>query len=312
MKSLAVLILGVMPGLTIAAPPVIGTVTATGAFRLNGDTVMSNGTLTEGAVLETVRGDLSVRLTGGARLYLNADSRGKLYSDRIILEKGEARLIETHAENGVGFHVGFHVEALGLTIRPDREISTGRIGLLASNRVLVAALTGGFRVLNARGVLVANVAAGSALAFEPQAPAAAAVTHITGTLTQQSGHFLLTDQVTHVTVEVTGQGLQAQVGQVVQVTGTLNASATPVAGATQVIAATSVQTVAAAGAGGAAGGAGGGAAAAGAGGAAAGAGIGIGVTTVAIVGGVAAAATLGGLAASGALPGQSASASESR
>lgn len=307
MKSLAIMILGVVPGLTIAAPPMIGTVTATGAFRLNGDTVRTNGTLTEGAVLETGLGNSLVRLTGGARLSLSAVSRGKLYSDRIILEKGEARLIETQMENGAGFHVGFHVEALGLTIRPDRGISTGRIGLLASNRVLVEALTGGFRVLNVRGVLVANVAAGSALAFEPQAPAEAAVTHITGTLTQQAGHFLLTDQVTHVTVEVTGQGLQAQVGQVVQVTGTLNASATPVAGATQVIAATSVQTVGAAG--GAAGGAGGGAAAAGAGGAGTATGIGIGVTTVAIVGGVAAAATLGGLAASGALPGQS---SESR
>ncbi len=95
----------------------------------------------------------------------------------------------------------------------------------------VAALTGSFRVLNARGVLVAKVAAGSALAFEPLVPVSAAVTHITGTLTQQSGHFLLTDQVTHVTVEVTGQGLAAHVGRVVQVTGTLNGTATPVAGA---------------------------------------------------------------------------------
>ena len=171
--------------------------------------------------------------------------------------------------------------------------------------MLVEALTGGFRVLNVRGVLVANVAAGSALAFEPQAPAEAAVTHITGTLTQQAGHFLLTDQVTHVTVEVTGQGLQAQVGQVVQVTGTLNASATPVAGATQVIAATSVQTVGAAGAPGGRGRRSRGRERE----ARAATGSGIGVTTVAIVGGVAAAATLGGLAASGALPGQS---SESR
>ncbi len=284
--------------LATAATPVIGTVTAGGAFRLNGDTVIANGTLTEGAVIETVRGSLLVRFSGGARLSLSAGSRGKLYSDHIVLEKGETRL-----ENGAAFHL----EALGLIIRPDRETSTGRIGLLGSNRVRVAALTGSFRVLNAHGVLVANVAAGSALAFEPQAPAAAAVTHITGTLTEQSGHFLLTDQVTHVTVEVTGQGLQAHIGHVVQVTGTLNASATPVAGASQVIAATSVQTIAAAAGGGAAGG---GAAAAGAGGAASGAAIG--ATTIAIVGGVAAAATLGGLAASGALPGQSSSGPESR
>lgn len=302
MKRLAVLVLSVMPGLAIAAPPVIGTVTAGGAFRLNGDTVIGNGTLTEGSWLETGRGVSSVRLTGGARLSLGADARGQLYSDRMILAKGEIRL-----ESGVGFHL----EALGLTIRPDRGISTARIALLGSNRVRVAALAGGFRVLNARGALVANISAGSALAFEPQAQAAAAVTHITGTLTRQSGHFLLTDQVTRVTVEVTGQGLQAHVGQVVQVTGTVNASATPVAGASQVIAATSVQTVAAGAAtGGAAGGATGGAAAAGAGGAAAG--VGIGATTIAIVGGVAAAATLGGLAATGALPGQSSNAPESR
>lgn len=302
MKRFTLQILGALIlalGAAVAAPAVIGTVTATGSFRLNGDTVMANGTLTEGAVIENGLGSLSVRLAGGARLSLSAGSRGKLYSDRILLSKGEALLQR-------GF--GFDVEALGLSIRPESATSTGRIDLMGTKQVRVAALTGSFRVVNALGVLVANVAAGSALAFEPQTPTLAAATHITGTLTQRSGHFLLTDQVTHVTVEVTGQGLQAQVGQIVQVIGTLNTSATPVAGASQVIAATSVQTVGTA-AGGAAAGSTGGAAAAGAGGASAGAGIGIGVTAIAIVGGVAAAATLGGLAASGALPGQS---SESR
>jgi hypothetical protein len=283
--------LNLVLGTAAAAPPVIGTVTASGSFRLNGDTVMANGTLIEGAVVENGVGSLSVRLSGGARLSLSADSRGTMYRDHMLLEKGE-----TFLESGIRFHL----EALGLSIRPESATSTGRIGMLGTKQVRVAALTGSFRVVNARGIPVAYVAAGSALAFEPQAPVVAAVTHITGTLTQQSGHFLLTDQVTHVTVEVTGQGLKAQVGQVVQVTGTRNATATPVAGASQVIAATSVQTIGAAA---------GGAAAAGAGGASAGAGIGIGVTTIAIIGGVAAAATLGGLAASGALPGQS---SESR
>jgi hypothetical protein len=274
----------------LAAPPVIGTVTASGAFRLNGDTVMANGTLTEGAVLETGRGNSAVRLTGGARLLLSPDSRGKLFSDRIVLEKGETRL-ENAAE--------FHLEALGLTIRPERGVSSGQIGLLGSNRVRVAALTGAFRVLNARGVLVANIAAGSALALEPLSPAAAAVTRITGTLTRQSGHYLLTDQVTRVTVEITGQGLAAYVGQVVGVTGTPNAAATPAARASQVIAASRVQTISA-----------GtarertreGAVAAGIGGSAA---RGMGAKATALVGGVTAAAALGGLAASRTLPSQS-------
>jgi hypothetical protein len=277
-------------GVALAAPPVIGTVTASGAFRLNGDTVMANGTLTEGAVLETGRGNSSVRLTGGARLFLSPDSRGKLFSDRIVLEKGETRL-----ENGAEFHL----EVLGLTIRPERGVSTGQIGLLGSNRVRVAALTGSFRVLNARGVLVANIAAGSALALEPQSPAAAALTRITGTLIQQSGHFLLTDQVTRVTVEITGQGLAVYVGQVVAVTGTPNLAAAPAARASQVIAAKRVQTISADATGGRARQ---GAAAAGIGGST---GARMGIKTTALVGGVAAAAAFGGLAASGTLPGQS-------
>jgi hypothetical protein len=275
-------------GVALAAPPVIGTVTANGAFRLNGDTVMTNGTLTEGAVLETGRGTSAVRLTSGARLFLSSDSRGKLFSDRIVLEKGETRL-----ENGAEFHL----EVLGLTIRPERGISTGKIGLLGSNRVRVAAMTGAFRVLNARGVLVANIAAGSALALEPQSPAAATVTRITGTLTQQNGHYLLTDQVTRVTVEITGQGLAAYVGQVVGVTGTPNLAATPAAKASQVISARRVQTISAETAGERAQQ---GAAAAGIGGST---GAATGVKTMALVGGVAAAA-LGGLAASGTLPGR--------
>ncbi len=236
-----VLILNGMLGLAIAATPVtgtaigtaigtvIGTVMSGGAFRLNGDTVQGNGTLTEGAVLESGRGSSTVRLAGGARLSLSADSRGRLYSDRMILEKGDTRL-----DNGSGFHL----EALGLTIFPDRGPATGRIGLMGTTRVRVAAQTGGFRVLNARGVLVAKVAAGSTLAFEPRA--SPAVTHITGTLTGQSGHFLLTDQVTRVMVEVTGQRLAAYVGHVVGVTGAL-VEATPVAGASQVIAASEVR-----------------------------------------------------------------------
>lgn len=224
-------ILNLMLGLAMAAPPVIGTVTAGGAFRLNGDTVMTNGTLTEGAALESGSGTSSVRLAKGARLSLSAHSRAKLYSDRIVLEKGEARL-----ESGVGFHL----EVLGLTIRPDRGISSARIGLLDSKSVRVASQAGSFRVLNARGVLVANIAAGSAVAFEPRA--SAALTHITGTLIERSGHFFLTDQVTRVTVEVTGLGLAAYVGQVVGVTGGLNVAATSGARASQVIAATNVQT----------------------------------------------------------------------
>jgi hypothetical protein len=225
----AVSALNIVLGAEVAAAPVIGTITG-GAFRLNGDTVVANGTLTEGAVIETGSGSASVRLAGGSRLSLSAGSGGRVYSDRFILDKGGTRL-----ENGVGFHL----QALGLTIRQDRGLSAGWIGLVGSTRVSVSALSGSFQVLNARGVLVANVAAGTALEFEPLA--ADVPTHLTGVLAQQNGHFLLSDPVTGVRVEVTGESLVARVGKVVQVTGTRNAAAAPVAGASQVIAARQVR-----------------------------------------------------------------------
>ena len=235
-------VLQTMTGVGMAATPptgsVIGTVISRDAFRLNGDTVISNGTLLDGGVIETARADSSVQLLNGTRLSLGPASRARVYRDRMILEKGEIRI-----EN----IVGFHLEALGLDVRPvvgpEGGSNSGRIGIEGNTRLRVSAVTGSFRVWNARGVLVANVAPGSPLAFEPQPDSAAAATRITGTLTEQRGHFMLTDQVTHVTVEITGQRLAGYVGQAVAVTGVLNVAATSLASAPRVIAASQVQPV---------------------------------------------------------------------
>jgi len=237
-------VLQVMTAAGIAAThvpgSVIGRVVSGDAFRLNGDTVISTGTLLDGAVIDTARTASSVQLSSGTRLSLSPASRARVYADRMILEKGE-----THIENVVEFRL----EALGLVVRPGGRSGGGssraRIGIEGSTRLRVAALAGTVRVWNARGVLVANVAPGSALAFEPQPTASAAATRITGTLTEQRGHFMLTDRVTRVTVEIKGQRLAAYVGQVVGVTGALNAAAASVANGPQVIAANQVQPTAA-------------------------------------------------------------------
>jgi hypothetical protein len=163
--------------------------------------------------------------------------------------------------------------------------------------VLVAALNGSFRVLNSRGVLVANLANGSALEFEPQQSGGSS--RLTGCLVNKSGRFVLTDEVTNVTAEIAGGNAAREAGNRVEVVGMLDPAATPVSEASQYIRATRITRVsrgcqgrpgapAAAGAGGAAGGVLGG----------------ISGTTIAIVGGVAAAATIGGLAAAEQLPGQ--------
>jgi len=292
-------------GIAHAASPAIGTAFAKGSFRLDSSTVNGNATLFEGSTIETSTVPSSVQLNTGARVSLGAASRGRLFGDRMVLERGTLDL-----ENAAGFKL----VALGLTIQPERGASSGRIFVENGHRVRVAAAGGSLRVLSASGQLVANMAPGVAMAFEPQP--GSNVTRLTGVIQKKGEHYLLTDEVTKITVEVRGMGLSnvdlsKYVGKRVEVTGTMDPGATPVSDASQVVVAKEVRSdnkaVAAAAASGGAAGAAGAAA-----GAASGTVAGVAVSTVAIVGGVAAAATVGGLAASDALPGQGSRNSVSR
>jgi hypothetical protein len=182
---------------------------------------------------------------------------------------------------------------------------SARVALAGSAHVQVEALAGSVRVLNSQGVFVAAIHSGNALEFAFQA--SGAPSKLSGCLRAVSGHYLVTDEVTNVTVEVAGSGLDKEGGNRVQITGAMDPAASPASGATEYIRVSGVKRLsrgcvatdraAAAGAGGGnAGGAAGGAA--NAGGIAA-----VSVTTIAIIGGVAAAAIIGGLAASGSLSG---------
>jgi len=272
------------------AVPVIGTVVAKGAFRLDNATVIGNATLFEGATIETNSASSRMELATGARVSLGLESKAKFYGDHMVLEKGEGRLEKAES---------FRFEARGLIIQPETGNATARVALSGGARVELAALSGSFRVLNSRGLLVANVASGHALEFEPQAIETAS--KLTGTLQQVGGHFLLTDETTKVTVELVGTGLSKEVGSRVEVTGKMDPAATPVTDATQFIRVSAVKHLGKGVAGSS------GTAAAGAGTVATGHSIALSATTIAIIGGVAAAATLGGLAAAGKLTGQGSS-----
>lgn len=311
------------PALGAAA---IGTAVTQGSFRIDGATVAGNATLFEGTTLETHLSSSSLALASGPRLMLGADSRGRVFGDRLELERGAGEM------RGAA---GFRLEALGLTVRTETGRGAARVRLEGTARVQVAAIEGGLRVLNSRGVLVAEMNAGSALEFAPQLGGGSASEQekLTGCLRSSSGHYLLTDEITNVTVEVTGSGLDKENGNRVQVTGLMDPAGTPVSGATQYVRVNSLKRMgrgcpanraAAAGAGGAAanqgaaaanqggaagdaaknggakgGGTNGGAAGAGSGGGGTASAGGIAATTLAIVGGVAAAAVVGGLAATG-------------
>jgi hypothetical protein len=267
--------------------PVIGVVEAQGSFRLDQATISGNATLFEGATIETAAGQTSQELRNGARVTLLPESKGRFYDDHMVLERGQGRL-----ERGTGYFF----EARGLTVQPETGSSTGRISLDPASGVQVAALTGSLRVLNSQRMLVAKVLPGMPLAFSPQVSGGNGVARVTGRVVNKGGHYVLTDETTNVTVEITGAGLKKEEGRRVEASGYLDPTATPVSDATQVIRVTSITRLAAgvapAGAGGAAGGA------------AAGAGGGLSAlvisgTAIAIIGGVAAAAVVGGLAAAG-------------
>ncbi len=257
---------------------------------------MNNATLFEGATIETGTAASRMDLVSGTRLELGADSRARFFGDHLVLERGQSVLHKAQ---------GFRVEARGLTILPDAGASAGTIVLPGNTRVQVAAVTGSFRVLNSRGMVVARIPSGKALVMEPQSSEGR--TRLTGRLTMRGGHYLLTDETTSVTVELAAKkGLANQLGRRVEVTGLDNPVATPASDATQVIEVAQVTpapppATSTAGSGGNAGGT---AAGGTTGGAASGAAVS--VTLIAVIAGVAAAAVVGGLAATGSLGGSAA------
>jgi len=307
-----------IPGFAATAVPAIGALVTAGALRLNHATVRSNATLFEGAMVETGAASAHLELASGAGLELEPESTGRVFGGRLVLERGAAQ-VDRAARSGAGSEGAFLVEARGLTIQADASSSRGSIVLIGDRRVEVSSLTGSFRVLNSGGMLVAKIAAGKALALEPQSTLGSV--RITGRLVTRGGHYLVTDETTNVTVEVSGSAftrpdLTKELGQRVEITGSARPGAIPVRGAAQLIEVAQVTPApppsgsAPASAGGA-----GGTAPAGAGGPAAGAGgtaggaassAAISVTMIAVIGGVAAAAVVGGLAATGSLGGSTA------
>jgi hypothetical protein len=279
-----------------ATGPAIGSATANGSFLVDSSKIWRNTTLFEGSIVETITAPSDVRLNDGLQVRLAADSRARVYRSRIVLERGLSQLQAA---------VDTPLEARTLKIYSASAGSVAQLRLGDSNKVHVAAVKGSLRVTNASGVLVANLAAPAALAFDTQAgPAASA--RISGCLLTKDGKFIVADRTTRVTMEVYGAGLEKQVGNQVELTGTADAETPSVAGASQRINVTAIKLIAKGGCASVAKKLGAGAAAAGAGGVAAAGTVAAGlstVATVAIVGGVAVVGSTAGLAASGTFSG---------
>ena len=263
----------------MAAPLSIGFIKSTGDFRVDGSTIRQNGTVFDGNLIETTAARSVIELAS-VEITLSPDSRAKVYRDHTILEKG----------TGVVKEAGNHViEADTLRISSSAKDSVVQVDITSPSNITVAARSGAAEVRSATGVLVASVRPGLALAFGSQAGAATAF-DMTGTEEFKDGKYFLTDDTTHVTVQMEGPDLAKFAGKCVEVTGSIIPGATPLSPASQLIAVATIKASSCRTGAGPGGGGGAGAA------------VGTGISTgakVAIIGGVAAAGTVAGLAAAG-------------
>jgi hypothetical protein len=245
-----------------------------GNIIINSSSAAGNATIFDGSTLETQSAASQVRLNGGAKLQLASDSRGTVFSDHVVLQKGIANI------------TGYSANASGLNVRADGKASAS-ISMREQGVVEIAALTGSVHVFNAAGFNVANLVPGRALDLRPQDAGASAPSSLTGCTSKSGNDTLLTDETSNVTVQL--RGGNAKASRRYQVSGSMVPNATPASCATQVINVASAKDLGAcktavAGAAGAAAGA-------------AGAGAGI-STTTAVIAGVAIAAGAGvGIAA---------------
>ena len=185
-----------------AAGGAIGMAMANGSFQVDHASVYGNGTLFDGSVIETWTTASSLQWEGGTQIRLAGESRARVYQRRLILEQGFGEMTATS---------GFQVDARSLHILADSG-SVARIQLEGSSRVLVSAVRGSLRVTNAGGVLVANMAAGNNMVFEPQSAGEAAPTHASGCLLEKAGKFILAEKTTKIVLELQGADLAKQVG----------------------------------------------------------------------------------------------------
>lgn len=201
----------------------LGLATAEGDFKLNNAVVRGNATLSEGALIETMRVPSQLKLASGSMLRLDANSRVRVHGDRVVVEAGSGELRASAA---------YALESRTLRVEPETD-SRLRFALTSSptGPVQLSAAAGRLRVLNATGTLVSRLEPGLALAFEPQARTAdsSAPSSFIGCVVKKDSKFMLYDPTLRILVELRGStaAVEREWGNRVQANGTSPASGQP-------------------------------------------------------------------------------------
>lgn len=205
--------LTVLSLIAVAAGPVIGVAVSEGPLRLNQSLIQGNANVEAGSVVESMAAEVRVRLSNGVAASLAPQSSARFDGQGVELRSGGGVFANSN---------GYPVNALGFDIRPE---GNSRANLyLADGQLQVGALSGTILVSNRDGILVARVMSGKAVAVTPAA-ANDSTSTMTGTLRQQSGRWILRDELTNVLSELRGAEFGEHAGKRVHVTGTTTAAA---------------------------------------------------------------------------------------
>jgi len=201
----------------------IGTVSARGDVRVDGDTVWGNGTLFDGTTVQTGQATATLRLDNGTEIMLAINSHGVVYGDHLVLLQGKSQLKT--------FGTPFILEASGLRVVPSGPNSLGVVSLGPAKTIDVAAVTGDFRVVDDASLSVAHVSHGATISF-PAAQSAAApggspFIGVGGKVTHENGNYYLTTDLGVKYQLVTGEELKGFTGKSVTVSGFLQTPSTP-------------------------------------------------------------------------------------
>ena len=186
--------------------------------------VGSGATLFDGSTVQTTTYS-RIHLNDGTRLDLGADSKAQIFARRATLEIGTTEVQSAS---------GYEIDTQTLKIRPTEASLVARIRVDSGNRVFVTALKAPVNVLNRDGMLVARVNPGLPVSFLPQASGAGAYDK-TGCVLEKSGAAILVDQSGNEVIELRGSDLRKAVGNQTHITGSIDASATPAGGSSQVV-----------------------------------------------------------------------------
>jgi hypothetical protein len=198
---------------------------ASSGLVLDDSRVSGNATLFSGSTVKTTSYS-RLQLKNGTRMDLGAGSKATIFENHASLESGM-----TEIKSGSGFEL----DANTVKVRLSQSAAVARVRMDGTNTVFVTALNATVDVLNRQGLLIARVTPGLPLSFMPQAGASSTSFDTTGCVLEKNGAAIVVDGKSNQVYELRGADLRKAVGNQTHVTGTTDATATPAAGASQVI-----------------------------------------------------------------------------